>query len=123
MGFVLDGIVAAVSSLSARSLGGAGEAGTKELSKLHKAGVRVALCTEDPTISQQSDDALGVEYTCAERLLGFTLADMAEIAQSSCDLSSFSDLHRYRDDAKGSGRNVSEASHAGQDDITSAGVG
>lgn len=91
--FSLDEVGVAVSLCSERSLGGAGQAGHAALDKLFRAGVRVSLCTEDPSVSHQCDDCLGQEYGLARTLLGLSSADLAELARNSCATSSFEELH------------------------------
>lgn len=81
--FAIDGVVAMVSLASRRSLGGSGEAGVRAFSQLFRAGVSLALCTEDPTVSQQNDEALETEYCLARTMAGLTEADLAELAQNS----------------------------------------
>jgi len=84
---MLDEVVASVSLVSRRSLGGAGcEAAMRALGQLLRAGVNVSLCTEDPTMSQQCDHALGLEYSMAQSMLGLSRSDLAEIARFSSNL-------------------------------------
>jgi len=85
--YMLDKVGVAVSLCSKRSLAGTGEAGSS-LQKLFSHGLRVALCTEDPAVSHWSDDPLGQEYGLA-RSLGFSNADVSELAWNSRTLSAF----------------------------------
>jgi len=90
--FVLDEVDVAVSLSSRRSLGGAGGQGAQAFSRLLRAGVRVSLCTEDPTISQQCDQALALEYALARSALGLSQADVAEVALNSSARCGFPEL-------------------------------
>jgi AMP deaminase len=76
----LDNIIVSLSLASKRSTGGEGH---KVLSQLFRAGVAMALCTEDPTFSQKVDDALSGEYCMARTTLGLREADLAEFARNS----------------------------------------
>lgn len=107
--FMLDRIGAQVSLCSQRSLGGVGEAGAAALDALFRSGVRVALCSEDPTVSHQGDDPLGQEFGLARRLLNLGAADAAELCRNSRLLSGFEALRSDsaegdEDDAAGSRR-------------------
>uniref|UniRef100_A0A7S2BNF3 Amidohydrolase-related domain-containing protein n=1 Tax=Alexandrium andersonii TaxID=327968 RepID=A0A7S2BNF3_9DINO len=84
--FMVDGVHAMVSLASRRSLGGAGDAGAQAFSRLFRAGVSVMLCSEDPTISQQTDDPLEAEYCLARTMVGLSEADLAELAHNSVAL-------------------------------------
>jgi len=85
---LLDGIRVSVSLASRRSLGGPESA--RGLSQLIKAGVAATLCSEDPAVSQQSDDALGSEYSLAGIALGLSQTDLAEMMTHSLRGSFFS---------------------------------
>jgi len=81
--FLLDSVFVNVSLSSKRSLGSTRELGSWALSQLFRAGVPVSLCTEDVTVSQQSENALDCEYGFAQAALGLSYADLAELAQNS----------------------------------------
>mmetsp|Transcript_108379 Transcript_108379/g.176932 ORF Transcript_108379/g.176932 Transcript_108379/m.176932 type:complete len:161 (-) Transcript_108379:24-506(-) len=85
-------MVVSLSLASKRSLGEAGEAGARAFSKLFRAGVAVTLCTEDPTVSHQSDNPLDVEYGLARSMIGIKEADLAEMAAHSRKVSGFLSL-------------------------------
>lgn len=97
-----DSLVVSLSLASRRSVGDAGEAGAQTLSKLFRAGVAVALCTEDPTMSHQSDNPLDVEYGLARSMLNLKEADLAEMARHSVKVSGFPALRpaKQAEDAK-----------------------
>merc|ERR1712216_128579 len=75
----------------------------RPFARLFKAGVPVALCTEDPAVSHQSDSPLTIECGLARSLLGLSQADLAELARNSVEFSSFTDLHRRKKAADGAG--------------------
>lgn len=83
----LDALIVSVSLSSKRSLG-AGSS-SKAFSEIFRAGVTTALCTEDPTVSQQADNALDVEYALARTMLGLSQVDLAEVARNSMQTSRF----------------------------------
>ncbi|CAE8636058.1 unnamed protein product [Polarella glacialis] len=90
--FFLDQVGAAVSLCSQRSLGGVRDAGHRAFDKLFRAGLRVALCTEDPSVSHRGDHPLCQEYGLAQSLLGLSEADLVEIARNSVAMSCFPEL-------------------------------
>eukprot|EP00931_Biecheleriopsis_adriatica_P066863 TRINITY_DN41106_c0_g1_i1.p1 TRINITY_DN41106_c0_g1~~TRINITY_DN41106_c0_g1_i1.p1 ORF type:complete len:642 (+),score=133.59 TRINITY_DN41106_c0_g1_i1:27-1928(+) len=90
--FMLDNVGVPVSLCSKRSLGGVGETGRSALDKLFRAGVRVALCTEDPSVSHQGDGALTQEFIVARAMLGLSDVDVAELCHNSRLISCFPEL-------------------------------
>jgi AMP deaminase len=83
----LDALIVSVSLASKRSL--AMENGQKIFSNLFRSGVTIVLCTEDPTMSQKTDNPLDIEYALARNSVGCREADLAEIARNSMLTSGF----------------------------------